>query len=144
MRWFIHAYYTSLTSFCVLYSWSSMVIWDGLLILKDYEFWVHLKSLASTKWYSCGQCWNGGGGAGGEADGIATATIMLLGDTCTRGCRFCAVKTSRNPAPPDPMEPENTAKAIASWGYIFSWPEIIWNKCYSLMIIRLPIHQFHA
>ncbi|RWR88683.1 Lipoyl synthase [Cinnamomum micranthum f. kanehirae] len=63
-----------------------------------------------------GECWNGGGGAGGEADGIATATIMLLGDTCTRGCRFCAVKTSRNPAPPDPMEPENTARAIASWG----------------------------
>ncbi|XP_022138946.1 lipoyl synthase, chloroplastic [Momordica charantia] len=57
-----------------------------------------------------GECWNGGG------DGIATATIMLLGDTCTRGCRFCAVKTSRNPAPPDPMEPINTAKAIASWG----------------------------
>ncbi|CAL9187686.1 unnamed protein product [Musa hybrid cultivar] len=63
-----------------------------------------------------GECWNGGGGAGGEGDGIATATIMLLGDTCTRGCRFCAVKTSRNPAPPDPMEPQNTAKAIASWG----------------------------
>lgn len=60
-----------------------------------------------------GECWNGGG------DGIATATIMLLGDTCTRGCRFCAVKTSRNPAPPDPMEPFNTAKAIASWGYFF-------------------------
>ncbi|KAJ0233869.1 Lipoyl synthase [Hirschfeldia incana] len=57
-----------------------------------------------------GECWNGGG------DGIATATIMVLGDTCTRGCRFCAVKTSRNPAPPDPMEPENTAKAITSWG----------------------------
>ncbi|KAL5194673.1 Lipoyl synthase, chloroplastic [Glycine soja] len=57
-----------------------------------------------------GECWNGGG------DGIATATIMLLGDTCTRGCRFCAVKTSRNPPPADPMEPENTAKAIASWG----------------------------
>ncbi|RWW72420.1 hypothetical protein BHE74_00019771 [Ensete ventricosum] len=63
-----------------------------------------------------GECWNGGGGAGGEGDGIATATIMLLGDTCTRGCRFCAVKTSRNPAPPDPMEPQSTAKAIASWG----------------------------
>ncbi|XP_027097873.1 lipoyl synthase, chloroplastic [Coffea arabica] len=57
-----------------------------------------------------GECWNGGG------DGVATATIMLLGDTCTRGCRFCAVKTSRNPPPPDPMEPYNTAKAIASWG----------------------------
>ncbi|KAJ6795108.1 lipoyl synthase 1, chloroplastic [Iris pallida] len=63
-----------------------------------------------------GECWNGGGGAGGEGDGIATATIMLLGDTCTRGCRFCAVKTSRTPPPPDPMEPENTAIAIASWG----------------------------
>lgn len=58
------------------------------------------------------QCWNGGG------DGIATATIMVLGDTCTRGCRFCAVKTSRNPPPPDPKEPENTAMAVASWGYI--------------------------
>ncbi|XP_071716591.1 lipoyl synthase, chloroplastic [Rutidosis leptorrhynchoides] len=57
-----------------------------------------------------GECWNGGG------DGIATATIMLLGDTCTRGCRFCAVKTSSNPAPPDPMEPQNTAEAIVSWG----------------------------
>ncbi|XP_022763868.1 lipoyl synthase 1, chloroplastic-like isoform X1 [Durio zibethinus] len=57
-----------------------------------------------------GECWNGGG------DGIATATIMLLGDTCTRGCRFCAVKTSRKPALPDPTEPENTAQAIASWG----------------------------
>ncbi|KAF5449495.1 hypothetical protein F2P56_029935 [Juglans regia] len=57
-----------------------------------------------------GECWNGGG------DGVATATIMLLGDTCTRGCRFCAVKTSRNPAPPDPSEPQNTANAIASWG----------------------------
>lgn len=63
-----------------------------------------------------GECWNGGGGAGGEGDGIGTATIMLLGDTCTRGCRFCAVKTSKAPAPPDPMEPESTAKAIASWG----------------------------
>lgn len=62
------------------------------------------------------QCWNGGGGAGGEGDGIGTATIMLLGDTCTRGCRFCAVATSKNPAPPDPLEPEHTAEAIASWG----------------------------
>lgn len=64
------------------------------------------------------QCWNGGGGAGGDGDGIGTATIMLLGDTCTRGCRFCAVATSKNPAPPDPLEPENTAAAIASWGYV--------------------------
>ncbi|KAH7521293.1 hypothetical protein FEM48_Zijuj07G0017600 [Ziziphus jujuba var. spinosa] len=41
---------------------------------------------------------------------------MLLGDTCTRECRFCAVKTSRNPPAPDPMGPLNTALAIAAWG----------------------------
>eukprot|EP00245_Coleochaete_scutata_P003283 TRINITY_DN14797_c0_g2_i1.p1 TRINITY_DN14797_c0_g2~~TRINITY_DN14797_c0_g2_i1.p1 ORF type:complete len:398 (-),score=70.43 TRINITY_DN14797_c0_g2_i1:375-1568(-) len=63
-----------------------------------------------------GECWNGKKGGGDEGEAIGTATIMLLGDTCTRGCRFCAVATSRNPAPPDPMEPENTARAIAEWG----------------------------
>ncbi|CAH1404675.1 unnamed protein product [Nezara viridula] len=57
-----------------------------------------------------GECWGGG------EHGTATATIMVLGDTCTRGCRFCSVKTSRAPPPPDPNEPQNTAKAIASWG----------------------------
>ncbi|XP_054715188.1 lipoyl synthase, mitochondrial-like [Uloborus diversus] len=54
-----------------------------------------------------GECWGG--------SGTATATIMLLGDTCTRGCRFCSVKTSRAPPPPDPEEPRNTAAAIAEW-----------------------------
>jgi len=41
---------------------------------------------------------------------------MLMGDTCTRGCRFCSVKTSRAPPPLDPHEPENTAEALARWG----------------------------
>ena len=53
------------------------------------------------------ECWNGKSG---------TATIMLLGDTCTRGCQFCAVNTDRTPEPADPEEPENTARAIAEWG----------------------------
>lgn len=57
-----------------------------------------------------GECWGGGDKS------KATATIMLLGDTCTRGCRFCSVKTNRKPAAPDPMEPENTAEAISRWG----------------------------
>ncbi|ROW10300.1 hypothetical protein VMCG_02050 [Cytospora schulzeri] len=57
-----------------------------------------------------GECW------GGDNKNAATATIMLMGDTCTRGCRFCSVKTNRNPAPLDPHEPENTAEALARWG----------------------------
>ncbi|XP_015596808.1 lipoyl synthase, mitochondrial [Cephus cinctus] len=57
-----------------------------------------------------GECWGGG------THGTATATIMLMGDTCTRGCRFCSVKTARIPPPPNPEEPVNTAKAITDWG----------------------------
>ncbi len=55
------------------------------------------------------ECWGG-------AEGTATGTIMLMGDTCTRGCKFCAVKTASAPPPLDPKEPENVAKAISSWG----------------------------
>jgi lipoic acid synthetase len=58
-----------------------------------------------------GECW---GGSGGKSK--ATATIMLMGDTCTRGCRFCSVKTSRTPPPLDPHEPEHVAEAIRRWG----------------------------
>ncbi|KAJ0122930.1 lipoyl synthase [Diaporthe amygdali] len=57
-----------------------------------------------------GECW------GGDNKNAATATIMLMGDTCTRGCRFCSVKTNRRPGPLDPHEPENTAEALARWG----------------------------
>lgn len=39
-----------------------------------------------------------------------------MGDECTRGCRFCSVKTNRKPKPLDVMEPENTAEAISKWG----------------------------
>ena len=56
------------------------------------------------------ECW------GGNNKNAATATIMLMGDTCTRGCRFCSVKTNRKPPPLDVHEPENTAEALARWG----------------------------
>ncbi|OLL23098.1 Lipoyl synthase, mitochondrial [Neolecta irregularis DAH-3] len=55
-------------------------------------------------------CW------GGNDRAAATATIMLMGDSCTRACRFCSVKTSRSPAPLDPNEPLHTAQAIRKWG----------------------------
>ena len=49
-----------------------------------------------------GECWGGG-----------TATFMVMGSVCTRGCRFCAVNTSRAGGPLDPQEPRNVAAAIA-------------------------------
>ena len=52
-----------------------------------------------------GECWSGG-----------TGTIMLLGDTCTRGCMFCDVKTSPSPGVVDPFEPLKAAKAVIEWG----------------------------
>lgn len=55
-----------------------------------------------------GECWNGG-----------TGTIMLLGDTCTRGCRFCNVKTALKPPPADPFEPFKTAEALTSWNITY-------------------------
>jgi lipoic acid synthetase len=51
------------------------------------------------------ECWGGG-----------TATVMLMGDTCTRGCRFCNVKTAAHPPPLDPDEPRHLAEAIAQLG----------------------------
>jgi lipoic acid synthetase len=48
------------------------------------------------------ECWGGG-----------TATVMLMGDTCTRACRFCHVKSGNPKGVLDPNEPVNTATAIA-------------------------------
>lgn len=48
-----------------------------------------------------GECWGGG-----------TATIMVMGDTCTRGCRFCNVKTAKIPGSLDPNEPMNVAASL--------------------------------
>ncbi|MCL4161481.1 UNVERIFIED_CONTAM: hypothetical protein GTU68_009348, partial [Idotea baltica] len=54
-----------------------------------------------------GECWKGQ---------HATMTLMVLGDECTRRCRFCAVKTVDRAAPPDPDEPTNVAQAVAELG----------------------------
>ena len=47
-----------------------------------------------------GECWNAG-----------TATFMILGDICTRACKFCATKTGK-PLPPDAEEPQRLAHSI--------------------------------
>jgi lipoic acid synthetase len=47
-----------------------------------------------------GECWNRG-----------TATFMILGEICTRNCKFCGVKSGK-PLPPDPKEPERIAQSI--------------------------------
>lgn len=49
------------------------------------------------------ECWGGG-----------TATIMIMGDICSRGCRFCSV-TSGKPRYLDPEEPVKVAEAIKKW-----------------------------
>jgi lipoic acid synthetase len=45
-----------------------------------------------------------------------TATFMVAGKECTRGCRFCSVQTLREPEPPDPNEPEQLAAAVERMG----------------------------
>ena len=47
------------------------------------------------------ECWSAG-----------TATIMLMGDVCTRACKFCAVNTGNPKGWLDPLEPENTASSV--------------------------------
>ena len=48
-----------------------------------------------------GECWNRG-----------TATFMILGDICTRNCKFCGVTTGK-PLPPDPLEPFRIAQSVS-------------------------------
>lgn len=51
------------------------------------------------------ECWGGG-----------TATLMLMGDVCTRGCRFCAVTSGHPNGWLDPLEPWKVAKVLGEWG----------------------------
>ncbi len=76
------------------------------------ENYVHLKTLfrsldlhtvcEEARCPNVAECWGGG-----------TVTIMLMGDTCTRGCRFCAVKSGNPHGVLDIGEPEKVAMALA-------------------------------
>jgi lipoic acid synthetase len=59
-----------------------------------------------------GECWSGQDGAG---SGPGTATFMLMGERCSRGCNFCDVRTG-GMEPLDPDEPANVADAVAEIG----------------------------
>jgi len=54
-----------------------------------------------------------------ECWGKGTATIMILGETCTRGCRFCSVNTGKPGGVIDSQEPENTALSLAEMGLAY-------------------------
>ncbi|MFA6093193.1 MAG: lipoyl synthase [Elusimicrobiota bacterium] len=54
---------------------------------------------------NAGECWSSG-----------TATFMILGETCTRACRFCSVPAGARPPAPDPQEPERLAQSVAALG----------------------------
>ncbi|MCF8358523.1 MAG: lipoyl synthase [Prolixibacteraceae bacterium] len=58
----------------------------------------------SGKCPNMGECWAAG-----------TATLMILGDICTRSCKFCATQTGK-PLPPDADEPKNVAESIKLMG----------------------------
>ena len=55
----------------------------------------------------------------GECWGAGTATIMILGDTCTRGCHFCNVKTGSPKGEVDWLEPKRVAEAVAELGWTY-------------------------
>ena len=61
----------------------------------------HLHTICSSgKCPNKGHCWK-----------MGTATFMILGDRCTRACRFCATQTG-HPLPPNPNEPMKIARSI--------------------------------
>ncbi|MCD6200385.1 MAG: lipoyl synthase [Bacteroidales bacterium] len=65
----------------------------------------HLHTICTSgKCPNIGECWNAG-----------TATFMILGDICTRACKFCNVKTGR-PLSPDPEEPRRLAESVKLMG----------------------------
>ena len=70
-------------------------------LVKDYGLHTVCQSARCP---NVGQCWESG-----------TATFMILGDVCTRACRFCAVKSGM-PEPLDSNEPKHVAEAVKKLG----------------------------
>ena len=87
--------------------------------------WIRVKAPGSPQWAETNRivkenglvtvCEEAGCPNVGECWEKKHATFMIMGDTCTRACAFCNVKTGM-PAPLDPKEPEHIAHAVAKLG----------------------------
>ena len=71
-------------------------------LLKDVKAHSLNTVCQESKCPNIGECWN-----------HSTATLMILGNICTRACRFCAVDTGNPKGWIDPSEPNNVAKAVS-------------------------------
>ena len=70
--------------------------------------WIRVKVPCGAQCPNLCECWHRG-----------TAAFMILGERCTRNCKFCAVGHVEQPLPPDPMEPEHLAEAAAKMKLAF-------------------------
>ena len=89
-------------------SWLKVKAPAGKEYLRIKEMLADLKLATVCQEAKCpnmGECWAGG-----------TATVMLMGEVCTRGCRFCAVKTGNPKGVLDEKEPEKVGYAIGQMG----------------------------
>ncbi len=88
--------------------WLRVKVQGGPVFDKTQSI-VHQHKLATVceeaKCPNMSECWSAG-----------TATIMLMGDVCTRACRFCSVNTGNPKGWLDTQEPENTAKSVQLMG----------------------------
>lgn len=89
-------------------SWLRIKVKDGAKY-KEVKSTVHQHKLSTVceeaMCPNINECWSSG-----------TATIMLMGETCTRACRFCAVNTGNPKGWLDEKEPENTAETVQLMG----------------------------
>lgn len=86
-------------------SWIKMRAPSGERYMNLKEMFKDLKLATVCQEAQCpniGECWGGG-----------TATIMLMGEVCTRGCRFCNVKTGNPKGVLDVEEPRKVAEAVS-------------------------------
>ena len=81
---------------------TSKTYFETLEIVKEHNLNTVCQEAACP---NIGECWS-----------KKHATFMIMGDTCTRACAFCNVKTGKPTGPPDPLEPLNVAKSVFKLG----------------------------